>query len=391
MGRKRRLLALAVHPVRSPATRFRVEALRDALAERDIELTLATSIDEPALDTLYSREPIAKKAAFAARSLLAQWKKSLADGPWDAVFVQREAALVGPPVLEWLLHSVRGLPMIFDFDDAIWLPTGSASQNPLAARILKMPSKTWWLMRRAAHVFAGSEYLAEVARQHNPNVTVIPTVVSREKWTPLPGRLDGELVHPDNPVIGFIGTHSTAQYLHLVVPALQRLRAEGRQFRFRVVGAGPDLDLPIAWENVPWSQEREIDLFRELDIGIAPLPDNEWTRGKCAFKQIQYLAVGVPCVTSPVGAANELLTCRLALGAANTNDWYKTLTDLLSDRPLRSDLARRARAHTEAILCLEAQGFLAATTLEDALRRQNTDTHSKRRKARPGLQTTARP
>lgn len=371
-SKHQRLLALAVYPVRSAATRFRVGALRESLAERNIELTLATSLDERGLEVLYRPGKVLTKAMFAARSTLAQWTQSLAGGPWDAVLVQREAGLIGPPALEWLLRSAGGLPLIFDFDDAIWLPSGSASANPTAARFLKMPSKTWWLMRKASHLIAGSEHLAAIARSHNANVTVVPTVVSRDQWKPIPGRLEGEFASPDEPVIGFIGTHSTAQHLHLVVPALQRLRDEGRRFRLRVVGAGPDLKLQFDCDYVPWTLDRETELFQGLDIGIAPLPDDQWTRGKCAFKQIQYLAVGVPCVTSPVGAAADLVAEGLALPATTTEDWFRALRRLLDTPSLRARLAQSGRKKIEAHLCSEIQSARAADVILAALSSRRT-------------------
>ena len=355
--KRARVLALAVYPISAAATRFRLAALEDALRDREIELTLATSLDDAALRVLYQPGALLHKSTLALRSTVRQWARSIAEGPWDAVFVQREAALVGPPVLEWALSSLGHRPLVFDFDDAIWLSTASASRNPLAARLLRNPAKAHWLMRRAAHVIAGSEYLADAARRHNPNVTVVPTVVSRMAWAPA-APLDGALKHPEEPVIGFVGTHSTAEYLHIVVPALQ---------------------LPIEREEVEWNLAGEINLFRDLDIGIAPMPENEWTWGKCAFKQIQYLSVGVPCVTSPVGAAADLVARNVALGASTSDEWYAQLQRLLDDNELRTTLTQRGRALVETDFCTEIQapraaGIIASLTpLQRGARDQRAD------------------
>ncbi|MEO8180402.1 MAG: glycosyltransferase [Deltaproteobacteria bacterium] len=206
-------------------------------------------------------------------------------------------------------------------------------------------------MKHAAHVVAGSEHLAQVARTITDRVSVFPTVVPCTTWTPRVN-LRGAGV----PVIGWIGTFGTARYLNLVLPALRRLRAEGRQFRVRIVGAGPDFDPQLEHERVTWSLEREVENFRELDIGLAPVADDEWGRGKCAFKQVQYFATGVACVTSPIGPAKGFAELGAALGARNQQEWYSALTRLLDDAQLRRQLAKTARELVEHRLCTEIQG-----------------------------------
>lgn len=357
-----RVLALAVHPERAPATRFRVLAYRSYLEAHGFEVTLASSLDDAAFDRLYAPESLLTKCPAALRALTRQWRAALLDGPWDAVWVQREAALVGPPLLELLLAS--RLPLVYDFDDAVWISTADASRHPFAARLLRAPGKAWTLMRRARHVIAGSEHLAEAARCVNPNVTVIPTVVSRETWVPAPR---AERSVPD---IGWIGTHGTARYLHMVAPALERLRAEGRRFRLRIVGAAPDFAFPLDHERVPWSLEREVEAFQELDIGLAPVADDEWGRGKCAFKQVQYFATGVACVSSPVGPAADFCARGAALPARSEDEWYSALSALLDDLELRRRVAATARLLVERELCVEVQAPRLAACLREALRRR---------------------
>jgi glycosyltransferase involved in cell wall biosynthesis len=352
----KRVLALAVHPAKAPATRFRILAFREALANAGMELTLATSLDDRAFEMLYTVGKLLPKARRAVASLVHQWIAAIARGPWDAVWIQREAALVGPPALEYVLG--RRLPLIFDLDDAVWLSTADASRNPWAARLLKFPSKTRWLMRRSAHVIAGSEYLATEARRHNDRVSVVPTVVSRERWTPRDERAN------EVPVVGWIGTHGTSVYLRQVAPALQRLRAEGRRFRLRFIGADQSFVFPVDYERVPWSLEREIDLFKGLDIGLAPVADDAWGRGKCAFKQVQYFAAGVPCVSSPVGPAADFVAQGAALGASDDEGWYRAVSRLLEDTELRRRTAATARALVERELCVEVQGARIARILE---------------------------
>ena len=142
----------------------------------------------------------------------------------------------------------------------------------------------------------------------NPNVEIVPTVVSSKTWTPAPGRLQGEFFAHGVPRIGWVGTHTTANQLELVGPALRQLHMDGYEFELHVVGAGEGFEL----DGVParlrrWSLDDEIREFQRIDIGLAPMRSEPVYQGKCGFKQLQYMAVGVPFVSSWVGGARDFV------------------------------------------------------------------------------------
>ncbi|MCU0682933.1 MAG: glycosyltransferase [Polyangiaceae bacterium] len=359
MAPARRLLVLASYPEAAAATRFRLCAYFPALRDRGIEPDFRPFLSDEAFACIYRPGHTLEKARHvlaACADRLALW---LEKTPYDGVLVQREAAIVGPALLEHALRARRGLPLIFDFDDAIWLD-GFADKSGLPnrrfARLLKAPSKTEGLLRRAAHVIAATRFLADYARARNPRVSVVPSVVPAARWRPLEGRLEGAPLN-DPPLIGWVGTHSTAFQLGLVLPALRRLHAEGRRFRLRFVGAGRNFDLPgVAIENVPWSAERERDDFARLDIGLAPIQEDPWAEGKGGFKQLQYMAVGVPFASSFRSGAREFLihdeNCLLAEG---DESWYRALSTLLGDHAVRARLARAGRRLVEENYSTERQ------------------------------------
>jgi glycosyltransferase involved in cell wall biosynthesis len=197
-----------------------------------------------------------------------------------------------------------------------------------------------------------------VVSAHNPNVAVLPTVVSSRKWQPLPGRLEGALVSDSRPpVVGWIGTQSTAHGLEVIAPALRRLRQEGNRFVVRIIGAAEGFRLPgLECEFAPWRQEREIQDFQEIDLGIAPLLPIEYTKGKCGFKVLQYMAVGVPSVATPDGGAVDFVRHgENGLFARTEDEWVAALKSLLADRPLRARIARNGRALVEHSHSIEAQ------------------------------------
>jgi len=369
VSRRPRLLALAAYPERSAATRFRLSGVLPYLRARGWDVRFEPFVDDAFLRSFYTQGNRLRKASYLATRSLQRLGSTLRASGFDAVFIQREAAFVGPAYTELILHALKGLPIIFDFDDAIWHFDLARSTHPLAARLLKDPTKCWYTMRRAACVIAGSNYLADRALEVNPNVHVVPTVVSANEWSPLEGRLDGEFFDRQTPRIGWVGSLSTAHQLELVEPALCRLRIEGYDFEVHVVGAGDDFALDtLAIESRRWQPQDELQEFQCIDIGLAPMHSAPVYQGKCGFKQLQYMAVGVPFVSSWVGGARDFVVDgENGLVARNVEDWYRHLKSLLESQPLRARLSRSGRSLVETRYCIEHQGPRVAQCVDEVL------------------------
>ena len=368
-GNRRRLLALAAYPEGSAATRFRMTQVVPYLEARGWDVRFEPFVDEDFFGAFYESGNRAQKATYLAARSISRFALAVRAAGFDAVFVQREASLIGPPYAEHILSSIKGLPLVFDFDDAIWHYDLPRSRHPFAARLLKRPSKCWYTMRRAALIIAGSSYLAARAREVNPRVEVVPTVVSSAAWAPLPGRLDGMFRGHPIPRIGWVGSHSTAHQLELALPALRRLRAEGHPFELHVVEAGSDFNLNgFEFQSRPWRLDEELREFQELDVGLAPMHSEPVYQGKCGFKQLQYMSVGVPCVSSWVGGARDfVVNGENALVAYDAEDWYTHIKALLESRELRARLASDGRRLIESRYCIEHQGPKLAQLIETAL------------------------
>jgi glycosyltransferase involved in cell wall biosynthesis len=349
-------LVLATYPVSAAATRYRTVAYFEALRARGIEPELRTFYTDREFAVLYSGDLVAS-AQSTLRGTLRLLQNALRARNYAGVFVQREAAPLGPALLEAFLEGRRGLPLIFDFDDAIWLSAHEKSAYPRLSRWVRQPEKALHLMRRATTIIAGSHALGTKARELNKSVVVLPTSVPAASWQPLPGKRLGAL-GSDVPLVGWIGTHSTAPQLEVALRALERMAAGGLKFRLKVFGAMRSLpQTTLALESEPWRLEREVAQFHELDIGLAPMVDDAWSAGKCGFKQIQYMATGIPMVSSPVGGAKEFLKGeQTALFAGTVEEWQAQLTRLLRDAELRRRLATSALTEFKAELSIEAQG-----------------------------------
>lgn len=326
---------LAPAPLSEAVTRFRLQQFTPALRRAGIEAHIRPFLTTEELRLLYSgtwsRDMLrAAKRAITRRLLdITQAKR------FDAVVVQREAALVGPPIIEWALTALVRRPLVFDFDDAVWLTYTSPTYGRWLPRLVKMPSKVKFTLRAATQVIAGSNHLAAFAQQHNANVTVIPTTVDTDQFVPCRSK-------NETPILGWIGSHSTGPYLRSVMPALARV-AQTHKFKLRVIGA--KIDAPgVPVEHVPWSPEGEVANLQSFDIGLYPMPDDAWARGKAGLKAIQYMACGVPVVASPVGATNQIVRHgHNGLLAGSEAQWVQAITRLLDDDGLRTTMGNVGR------------------------------------------------
>lgn len=274
---------------------------------------------------------------------------------FDVVVVQKALLTVGIRGLDRLTRLARR--RVVDVDDAVHL--GPPHRLPGWLRLLEDTDQPARMMAGAERVVAGSEALAAAVRRLNPRVSVIPTSVDTDRFRPAWRRGNG------TPVIGWIGSPSTAPYLEILREVLPRL-ARRHRFVLRVVGAqAPDLP-GVAVEAHPWDPDREVADLQGFDIGIMPLPDTPWTRGKCGLKAVQYLAVGTPAVCSPVGAAPEIVrNGREGFLSRTEEEWEETLSALLADPDLRLGLGAAGRTRAEERYSVRANARLLARILED--------------------------
>ena len=233
----------------------------------------------------------------------------------------------------WLERALIRKPYIYDIDDAFYLRY-QLGRKRIARSVLG--GKFDSVMAGAAAVTAGNSVLAEYALQHNPTVKQLPTVVDTSRYVPFTGRR--------NPVftVGWIGSPSTASYLPELVAPLAALGAEA-PLNFVVIGGKAPSIPNVNVIEVEWQEHTEVDLINTFDVGVMPLPDDDWARGKCAFKLIQYMACAVPVVASPVGANGDVVTLASGLMAGTANEWVQALKTIRDDASLRQRMGEAGR------------------------------------------------
>lgn len=337
-----RMLLLAVHaPNRTPSQRFRIEEYLPYLREQGIETDFGWALSGDDAKSFYGRVPVRQKAEVVLKAGWRQARRVVAQvfrQKYDVIFVQREAFFLGGPWLEWL--STRSAPMIYDFDDAIWVHQVSESNRRFA--FLKNVHKVPQLVGLAAMVFAGNPYLANWARAYNADVRVVPTTIDTEVYRPL----EKQLASAAPVTIGWSGSTTTVEHFRTVLPALIRVKERlGDRVQFKVIGDASYRHATLGIVGEAWQADTELAELQKIDVGLMPLPDTEWARGKCALKGLQYMALGIPTLMSPVGVNAEIV--RDAVNGFLPRDedaWVERLCELVVDSALRRRLGEAGRA-----------------------------------------------
>lgn len=344
----------------SPGQRFRMEQWEPLLREAGVAIDWAPFEDQALRECLYQQGRLLRKASHIASAWRNRGRTLRTVLDYDLVYVFREAALLGPPVFEKRVHR-SGVPMVFDFDDAIFVPYVSPSNGYWS--ILKFPGKTGDICWMSRHVMVGNPYLAEYARQFNSSVTVIPTTIDTAKYTLEVAR------EPNNPpVIGWSGSYSTLQYLDQLHDPLREL-ARRVPFRFRVIGTPRYAIDGVPVESVPWNAATEVADLRVLDVGLMPLPDDAWSQGKCGLKALQYMALGTPTICSPVGVNSAIIQHdQNGLLATTPEEWVDAMERLVRHPEERRRLGLAGRATVEADYSAHVQAPRVLRVFEEAVR-----------------------
>lgn len=263
------------------------------------------------------------------------------------IFIFRELSPFGPPFFEFILAKILNKKYILDFDDAIWLPNFSQANSKF--QFLKMYWKIDYSIKWAFKITVGNNYLANYTKRINSNVQIIPTTIDTKNYhNILTNHNDKDIV------IGWTGTHSTMRYLDFIFPIIEELEKK-YDFKFRVISdKAPNIKLKSI-EFVKWNKESEIQDLSKIHIGIMPLKEDKWSQGKCGFKGLQYMALGIVAVMSPVGVNNTIVQHgKNGFLVDEKKDWINILSVLLKNQEKRKEIGQNGRKTIEDYYSVEA-------------------------------------
>ena len=354
----RPVLVLSRYSRLGASSRLRTMQYRPYLAAEGLAPTYSSLFDDDYLERLYAKR---STSANVARAVLARIRQLRNPGTASLLWIEKEPL----PWLPWPVEKAllpRGLPLATDFDDAIF-HRYDLHRSAIVRRVLGR--KIDRIMAASEIVLAGNAYLAERANKAGARrVEIVPTVVDLDAY----GLRDQDAPKSE-PRIGWIGTPQTWEvYLAPMMPELDVVAARTGA-RISAVGAGKEAgDFPFV-DAIPWTENTEIACIQDMDIGIMPLDDTPWARGKCGYKLIQYMACGIPVVASPVGVNREIVEHGVNGFLATTGaEWRAALTTLLGDPDLRRKMAAEGRRKVENEFSLQVWGPRVARMLKDIAR-----------------------
>lgn len=333
----KKVLIIANHYAnRSPGQRFRFEQYLKYLEENNFSWELSFIISKRDAQVFYKPGKFLQKTFIVLKAWWIRSKDLLRIKQYDIVFIFREAFFTGSFFFE-KQFAKSGAKIIFDFDDAIWIDNVSEANKKIS--FLKNAAKTNEIIKLSDMVFAGNNYLANHASQYNSNVKVIPTTIDMVNVH------NKTKVHQDKPelIIGWTGTHSSLVYLQAIENALALLKEKYKNIKYLIISDKPPTFSKIEVDFLPWNLDSEIDDLLKIDIGIMPMIDEEWAKGKCGFKILQYLSLGIPAVATPVGVNAEIIEEGVnGYYAYNSEEWLEKIS-LLIDFKIRSKMGNRGQ------------------------------------------------
>jgi glycosyltransferase involved in cell wall biosynthesis len=330
--------ALTLYPYDTvPGQRFRIEQWEPFLEKQGISIDYYSFADEKLTKTMPKPGNFPVKVAGLIKGFLHRFWHLKSLSKYDVILIYRAAAIIGPAFLERLV-KMSGRPIVYDFDDAIFLEHTNEANRLFGW--LKFARKTSSICRLSTSVTVGNAWLAQYAEKYNSNVTIVPSSVNTDIYLPQPkSSRDGDKI-----IVGWTGSSTSQTHLEIFAPQLKELLVRRSNVEIHVHSdREPELpDIPFVWHK--WSPENEVEVISNFDIGIMPLPDDEWSLGKCSMKALLYMSLGIPTVCSDVGMNREVITDgRNGFLAANDEEWFRKLENLIDDRNLRIKLGAKAR------------------------------------------------
>jgi glycosyltransferase involved in cell wall biosynthesis len=355
----------------SPGQRSSIELWEQVLKPAGINIHYAPFESERLRQILYQSGHQLEKAAEMVRSYVERVRllRNLQD--YDAVFVYREAALLGPAFLEKMIAR-RGKPIIYQLDDPLYIPYRSPSNGYLS--YLKFFGKVADICRLSTVVIVNSSHHRQFAEQYNKNIWQVPSIVDTKQYVFRP-----ETLETDRVCIGWSGSPTTVNNLRLVADALRELSPRV-DHDVHLIG-GTTFDLPgVRYTAQMWNAETEVADLRKMQVGMVPVPVNEWNKRKFFMKSAQYMALGIPPVATSIGSNPEVIEHGGTGFLANsTDEWVEYLEMLIRDHDLRLRMSHQAAKVAQERYSLEAnagkviQAFRSAVPASAAVQSPGSD------------------
>lgn len=356
------VLFLTLHrPNRSPSQRFRFEQYLSFLEASDFNCSWSYLLDEEADKYFYQKGNYFRKFKILANSFFKRISEITSSKHFDIVFIQRECFMLGTTFFE--NQFSKKSKIIFDFDDSIWLQNVSNANKTLA--FLKNANKTASIIQISDMVFVGNQYLANYATQFNSNVRIVPTTINTNEY-------QRKIVEKPNDAvcIGWSGSITTIQHFEQAIPALEIIKEKyKKKVYFQVIGDNQYRNINLGIKGISWNKKTELEDLSQIDIGLMPLPDDEWAKGKCGLKGLQYMALEIATIMSPVGVNTEIIQHgNNGFLATTRQEWVDCISNLIENKELRKQVGVKGRQTVLAKYSVETNKSLYLNYFKEILK-----------------------
>jgi glycosyltransferase involved in cell wall biosynthesis len=338
MAKQKRILVLCPHPKdRVPGQRLKYEQYFSHWEQNGYTVTISPFITNSFQDIIYKKGFFLKKVWWTIYGYFRRLRDLGRIRRFDIVYVFLWVTPFGPPFFEWMVRKLSK-KMIYDIDDLVY-----TKYEKGILRMLKGKEKPVFLMKHADHVITCTPYLTAFVNKYNQHTTDISSTINSETYIPVnPYSNDKKLT------LGWSGSHSTSKYLLLLKDVLLELYKE-KKFRLLVMGDPSFTIEGLEVEAIAWSEEKEIPTLQQIDIGLYPLPDEEWVLGKSGLKALQYMTLGIPTIATAVGANFRVIENGVSgFLVTSPEEWKEKLLLLMDNPDLRKQVGKKARERVEA-------------------------------------------
>jgi glycosyltransferase involved in cell wall biosynthesis len=336
----KKMLILCPHPVGYvPGQRLKYEQYFDAFREGGYEITVSPFMSEAFQKIVYKKGNFVKKIFWTLAGYVNRVMDLFRIHNYDVVYVFLWVAPFSPPLFEKLTRRLAK-KVIYDIDDLVFLNPPSSS-NPFV-HYLRSSRNHISLMKSANHVITCTPYLDQFVRKYNQNTTDISSTINTKHYKP---RIDYSV--KGKFTIGWSGSHTTSKYLHLLDNVFKDL-SQDYDFTLLVMGDS-DFKLPgVNVEALPWKEEYEVDVISRFEIGVYPLPDEQWVYGKSGLKALQYMALGIPTIATGLGTIFRIIKDRENGFLVNSDqEWKGRIVELIKNQSLRKEIGKKAAKTVE--------------------------------------------
>lgn len=332
----KKILFILPYPVnKAPSQRLKFEQYFDAIREDGYEIKTSSFISKAFWKIVYREGKFLPKLFFTIQGYLQRIKDLLQIRKYDLIYIHLWVTPFGFPIWEWLFCSFAK-KIIYDIDDLIYLNTDIGKNKIIHG--IKGRMKPQFLIKNSNHNIVCTPKLEEYAKSFNRNVTDISSTINTKTYQPVNNYINDHVL-----TLGWSGSHSTSKYLHILKPVLLALKKK-TDFKLLIIGDADFTMEGIEVEAVAWEEESEVSTLQRIDIGLYPLPNEDWVYGKSGLKALQYMALGIPTVATAIGANFRVIENKKnGFLVENNRDWIQTLYYLIENPEVRKSIGKSAR------------------------------------------------